>query len=220
MVSDLKPNFEMKAEQLLAFFKYRIEHLGLSESQYDVFFSLLTKLKNLDGLEEKIGRLGRVKFSTKVRQKSKLRMKGEIYRIIKQVNGELNPLIPILNDSIDTKKLSVPWQDKLSSINLPELQKTIKGVGRIQKTNSGGDKQELGTGWFIAKNIIVTNIHVADDIFKKDSPEIDLKVEWLNPLTEVVKIKNILYPSISVLDCKRPSIKRDIGYFFFRNRRL
>ncbi|AFM25138.1 trypsin-like serine peptidase [Desulfomonile tiedjei] len=104
--------------------------------------------------------------------------------------------------------LSSEWNSKLEA-NRPTIEKAISSVGRIE-LREHPRYQWLGTGWFVAENIIVTNRHIAEEFSVRNGEDfvfrrnfrnremkawIDMREEYNLPDQIELDISKILYVS-------------------------
>jgi endonuclease G, mitochondrial len=166
----------MAHQKLIAFLENRITHLGLDRQQYADLFAFVERSTS----------------STKNRD---LPPVAVATRRIVTMFGDINPIIPIQQDAFSLAAYP-KWEQKFQGIPLNPIFDAIKCVGRIEMGDQA--KTYIGTGWFIAENIIVTNRHVATAMHLSSVNthfKIDVKVELDVNNTKEFPIDKILYPT-------------------------
>jgi V8-like Glu-specific endopeptidase len=160
------------------------------------FFQEFKVLDNADKVDQ--NNIGTLELPTL----NLIRNKG-FAQTFRQVNDILNPIYYIQDDKIVHPKRETIWKTHIANFNR-KYKKTIKSTGRIEF--SFGNRN-LGTGWFIKKNIIVTNSHVAKAI-NNQPVRIDLKEEFQRAQSLQIDISKILFfegdenPDIAFLELK------------------
>ncbi len=135
---------------------------------------------------------------------------GELEAIILKIG---RPVLFVQGDSFTfpaalKDRESQVWKDRLENA-MPQIKPLLPSVGRINVQNHE-TYDWVGTGWLIAKDIVVSNAHVADTFAMKKadghgytlrqnfrrrsmSASIDFKVEYQNNARNEFPIAEVLY---------------------------
>ena len=140
---------------------------------------------------------------------------SDIQNFQKRVINPKNLIITIQNHSFEIPDTPI-YHELKTKMDKAAVVETIKAVGRIESSDG---EAFYGTGWFIAKNTIITNNHVLSLLVNgqnriKIGVRIDLIVEFDMFQSDEYKIKDIIYPQLGNdlgLDIALLRVKNRIG---------
>lgn len=155
-MKDLNQYFEFLKE------RYQIYKSDNEEiNDFDLFFK---KYQNYDHYEASI----KLKLHPEFKYVTPLSNTDNLVETFKLIRDVLNPIISIQDDDFIVPEI---WKTQISSFK-NKYKGVIPSVGRIESL----DNKNIATGWFITKDIIVTNSHVYKLIDRKN-PKIKIRID-------------------------------------------